>query len=65
MMFNLTDDQAKQVGGWGKDHGCPLKDQGAIGGALTYSFTPTSIGIVEKVSCACGKDLDLTDYDLW
>jgi hypothetical protein len=38
---------------------------GAIGGAYSYVFTPTGIGIVFKVKCSCGEVLDLTDYDSW
>lgn len=38
---------------------------GAIGGALTYSFTPTTLGVVIKVKCACGKEIDVTDYEGW
>ena len=39
---------------------------GAIGGGVTYSFTPTSLGVVVKVKEAhTGKELDLTDYDSW
>ena len=39
---------------------------GAIGGALTYSFTPTSIGTVTTVTHgATGEVLNLTDYDNW
>lgn len=38
---------------------------GAIGGSLTYNFTPTSIGTVVMVSCACGHEMDLTDYGEW
>ncbi len=26
----------------------------------TYSFTPTSIGIVVTVKCACGSEIDVT-----
>jgi len=37
---------------------------GAIGGDITYSFTPTSIGTVVKVE-SCGHELDLTDYESW
>lgn len=37
---------------------------GAIGGDLTYSFTPTSIGTIIKVE-SCGHELDLTDYESW
>ena len=42
----------------GSDYG------GAIGGATTYEFTPTSIGLVFKVR-HFGKELDLTNYDEW
>lgn len=42
---------------------------GAIGGGLTYEFTPTSIGMVTKVTWGKGtsweQSLDVTDYDLW
>jgi hypothetical protein len=40
---------------------------GAIGGALTYEFTPTSIGIFLEVTWGRGtpfeKSLNLTDYE--
>jgi hypothetical protein len=39
--------------------------QGAAGGAITYTFTPTMIGLVIKVQCACGAEEDVTDYDEW
>ena len=42
---------------------------GAIGGGLTYEFTPTSLGTVTRVTFASGtqyeKTVDLTDYDSW
>lgn len=39
---------------------------GAIGGALTYSFTPTSIGMVVVVKNGhTGNEIDLTDYRSW
>ncbi len=37
--------------------------QGASGGRLCYAFTPTSLGLVTQVTCACGQGIDLTDYD--
>lgn len=37
---------------------------GAIGGTVTLSFTPTSIGTVIKVTC-WGETLDITDYGSW
>lgn len=42
---------------------------GAIGGGLTYEFTPTSLGTVTKVHHPTVngevKTLDVTDYDSW
>lgn len=38
---------------------------GAIGGGLTYEFTPTSIGMIIKVRWHDGQELDLTDYESW
>lgn len=39
---------------------------GAIGGALTYCFTPNSIGEVLTVKHAgTDAEIDLTDYDCW
>lgn len=41
---------------------------GAIGGGITYSFTPTSIGMSFKVKyngTHYSDEKDCTDYDLW
>lgn len=39
---------------------------GAIGGELTYSFTPTSLGMVVAVKHSREeKPLDVTEYDSW
>lgn len=39
---------------------------GAVGGNLTYSFTPTSIGVVVTVKDAfTNETIDLTDYEDW
>ena len=46
-----------------------LPKHGPIGGALTFSFTDTTIGQVKKVIFLSGtpkeKILDLTDYESW
>lgn len=37
---------------------------GAIGGGLTYSFTPTSLGLITKIEHSyTGEVLDVTDYN--
>lgn len=39
---------------------------GAAGGSLTYSFTPTSLGVSVKVHNAhTGESIDLSDYENW
>jgi hypothetical protein len=39
---------------------------GAVGGNLTYSFTPTSLGVVATVTdVLTGNTIDLTDYLDW
>jgi hypothetical protein len=46
------------------DDGYPYT--GAIGGSVTYMFTPTSIGLVTKVKYGLTDEIiDLTDYDSW
>jgi len=39
---------------------------GAIGGGLTYYFSPTGLGDILRVKEAIsGEELDLTDYSEW
>lgn len=38
---------------------------GAIGGDVTYQFTPTSLGVIIKVLHVSGAELDITDYSSW
>jgi hypothetical protein len=46
------------------DSGYPYT--GAIGGSLTYAFSPTSLGVSVIVKDALtGLELDLTDYGSW
>jgi hypothetical protein len=41
-------------------------EQTAIGGRFKFSFIPTSIGVVQEISCEmCDDKLDVTDYDSW
>jgi hypothetical protein len=64
-MFKLTEDQQEEAKKWINGHGCPIDYEGAIGGKITYNFTPTGIGVIERVTCSCGSVLDLTEYDKW
>jgi len=38
---------------------------GAIGGRLTYKFTPTGVGCCFVVECVCGESVDLSGYEDW
>lgn len=64
--FILDDEQEQKVRDWQRNHECPfrMKDGSRRGGSFgdieTYSFTPTSIGIVATARCACGSEIDVT-----
>lgn len=64
-MFSLTQDQLHQATRWIKRHKCTIKEEGAIGGKITYCFTPTGIGMAESIKCACGQEKNLADYESW
>jgi hypothetical protein len=66
MNFVLDKNDMEQIAIWDKNHKCNMKDNvGAIGGRITYSFTLTGLGTITKVKCACGEELDLTEYGEW
>ena len=58
--FEVTEKDTIEIEVWLEEHDkeCPFKErssQGAAGGRLTYSFTPSGIGLMKKVGCACGE----------
>ena len=63
--FSLTPEQSDRIREWMSGHDCTIENAGAIGGKFTFCFTQTSIGIGEAVKCACGQEIDVTEYDLW
>lgn len=66
MIFELTDEQAEQIDEWRREHECPYRyHQGAIGGRITYEFTPTGLGIAAGAKCACGSEINVTNYEDW
>ena len=65
--FTITDEQEAMIKEWQANHECKFRDArfggryvGAVGGADTYQFTPTGIGTVKSVKCACGARFDFT-----
>lgn len=70
MIFEVHKKETEKLADWIAEHDeiCRFADgrnQGAIGGRLTYCFTPTSIGTILNVSCACEASIDVTDYDVF
>jgi hypothetical protein len=67
-IFGLDKDQLIKLNEWIKTHDktCPYANplkQGAIGGRLSYEFTPSSLGTFAVVKCACKAECNVTDYD--
>jgi len=68
--FSLEKKEEEKLARWLKSHDkkCPYagkKNKATMGERLTYSFTPTSIGVAISVSCPCGGNCDPTDYESW
>ncbi len=65
-MFSLTREQEEKLSKWVEENKLKERYAGAIGGVLTYSFTPTNLGVVVKVTEGFGNTtIDLSDYDSW
>ncbi len=74
MNFFIPEEKYKELNDWieqqdkivAEKQGKDTPYYGCIGGGITYSFTPTSLGVVYKVKHAItNAELDLTDYDNW
>lgn len=70
MKFELKGKELESFQDWNTKHRkvCELlksPDQPAIGGRLTFSFTPTGLGSGISIKCACGEIHNCTDYDSW
>jgi len=58
MVFELSAEQTIEYKEWRKTKPA---NKAAIGGAFTFCFTPTSIGVMVEVQHADGSKLDLTE----
>lgn len=68
MIFALDEKQKEKLREWWSNHPCSNSYGGAIGGSLTYQFTPTNLGTVAKAKCGhakCSAEIDLTEYSDW
>lgn len=62
-MFSLNEEQKLKFLEWVKT--LPAEPPTAIGGAFTYMFTPTGLGVIVKVRYYNGSEVDLTSYEDW
>lgn len=60
MKFELNEKQIKKFEEW-RNSKRKKTYTAAIGGAYTFSFTPTSIGVMVEASHADGDRIDLTE----
>lgn len=66
-MFSLDSSQKAKLFEWMESRNLG-QYEGASGGRFTFSFTPTSLGVVTEVVDNLNKEnnkLDLTDYSGW
>lgn len=63
--YELYPEEEKKLLAWFRNKDMS-KYQGVIGGRFTYHFTPTTLGLIVKVSDSLDSDeIDLTDYHTW
>lgn len=63
--FKLNENEIKAAEAFEERHlECAKKHPTAIGGHISYRFTPTSIGTAVVIKCnLCGEEENITDYN--
>lgn len=63
--FSLCPEEIERARAFEKKHiACAMKHPTAIGGHISYTFTPTSIGTGVTVECGlCGESENITEYN--
>lgn len=65
--FNFTEEQWRTIWCWQRTHKCKFRMPdgsqyfGCAGGGYDYCFTPTGLGMLAEVRCACGAKIDVDD----
>lgn len=68
MQFEVRDEWEAKIRQWQEEHKCKFRVEGfgryagCCGGADSFTFTPTTIGMCLTVRCACGAELRLNDF---
>ena len=62
--FTLNREENRRIMDWVA--ALPEGKYGSIGGRITYSFTPTSLGLITVVTDGLsGAELNLTNFEEW
>lgn len=62
--FKLNESEAQKAKEFEEKHRHPDIYKGAIGGHISYEFTPTSIGTAVTIKCSiCNTEENITDYN--
>lgn len=70
MSFDISGKELLDIQAWLAVHDAEAHEgkrpyAGAIGGALTYEFTPNGVGTTIVVRCLCGETFNATDFEDW
>ena len=67
MKFELNEKEKELAKKFERQHlDCAKEHPSTIGGAISYCFTRTGIGVSIIMKCnICNKIKDITDYDNW
>ncbi len=70
MKFEMSSIEWSETCKWIKSHDktCTLLKNNihdTIGARITYTFTPTGLGMACGVRCACGESQETTDVSNW
>lgn len=64
--FKLNKKETELAEKFMQEHHHQNINKGAIGGHVSYTFTPTSIGDAVSIKCSiCNTEENITDYDSW
>lgn len=66
--FGFSAKEWERIVHWQRTHKCGYRLEngcqyfGCAGGGYTYSFTPTGLGTIYEIRCACGKKMEFADF---
>ena len=62
--FSLTDQEAMLAEVFSREHRHENMNKGAIGGHISYTFTPNAIGTSVVIRCnICDQEENITEYN--